>query len=304
MNTPSEQIGPETSELLIRLRLTEAKIIADRRGTLAISAKRKDYEFILKLHSVNDDLEAIEKSNLLQVEANMLKTIPQDLTKKLYEESGKYKDLNWLLLRQVGGIEVMNLARDVTKNGTSKDDKKNFLLDLLVTTAKFYSNLFSGGYLHGDVQPSHIFLENGEATVIDWGLSREVNKPNPLYRGGFVYFCSPEVARQMIVNKTNVTYGVEEEVYSLGSTLFMIYTDNLAIKFGVPVSELKDMPITLKLEKVIKNKINTFQELKINEYPELEEILIKSLSSSPSERYKNPSDLYSALVALKKQPTY
>lgn len=252
---------------------------------------------MLKLQSEDGNEDASHKAKLLVREAGVLSQIPY-LTNHLHISHGESNRKCWLLLRDVDGEEVNQVVKRIRESLADRVERVSRLMALLLKISSFYDLLYKGGYLHGDVQPAHTYLENEDITVIDWGLARKVDEPNPLYKGGFIYFVAPEIAARMRVNETPIDYTPRSEVYALGATLYMFYTGSLALDFGIPKAKLRETPMDQKLQRVVENRIFSFEEMGADPHPALEALLRKSLSTYPEERFKTPSELHQHLVGL------
>lgn len=284
-------IAKSAESLLNELGCSYVETVADRRGTLILKVRRASDFFVLKLCGNDGSRAASAKKRLLEAEANMLRNTPQ-LTNGLYVADGSYKASPWLMIRAVDGPELFYYLKDI------REAKQDTVLQYLVLITEFYAKLFKGGYLHGDVQPAHVYLEGDKLTVIDWGLARKIEKPNPLYKGGFIYFVAPEVAWQMVDKKSPIEYTPFAEVYGIGATLFMLYTGHMAMDFGIPRDQLKSTPMARKLERVINNTICSFEQLNVEAFPALESILARALATRPHDRYPDPVVLHAALSGL------
>ena len=291
------QLNEETQKLLTEIGLEYIETILDRRGTLALRVSQSGKRAVLKLQSEDGSEEARHKANLLVREAEMLSQIP-DLTNRLYVGHGESQGKHWLLLREVDGEEVHQAAKRIRETATDQKERVSQLVELLLKVSGFYNALYQGGYLHGDVQPAHTYLEHDKITVIDWGLARKVDESNPLYKGGFIYFVAPEIATRMSSGESPIDYSTHAEVYALGATLFMFYTGSLALDFGIPKAELRETPMEQKLQRVVENRIFSFEEVSADSQPSLEALLRKSLSTDPAERFENPSALHQHLREL------
>ena len=291
------QLNEETQELLDEIGLEYIETIADRRDTLVLKVSRGDERTVLKLHSDGEREESKSKARLLAREAEILLQIPH-LTNHLYVGHGGSDGKRWLLIRDIDGQEVHQAAEHIRGGITDRDEKDARLITLLLKVSGFYDALYKGGYLHGDVQPAHTYLEQDEITVIDWGLARKTDESNPLYKGGFIYFVAPEIATRMRSSESPIDYTPCAEVYALGATLFMFYAGSLALDFGIPKAQLQATPMEQKLQRVMENRIFSFEEVGADPYSALETLLRKSLSTDPKERFENPSELHQHLVGL------
>ena len=291
------QLTDETHQLLGEIGVKYIETIADRRGSLVLRVQRDNERLILKLHTGEDTTEANTKPQLLLREADILSKIPH-LTNNLHVDHGTIREKHWLLTREIDGPEVHQTTKQARESLGNPNERIAYLLNLLTKVSSFYDALYSGGYLHGDIQPAHTYLEKNAITAIDWGLARGINEPNPLYRGGFVYFVAPEVAKQMRSGEAEVSYTTQAEVYALGATLYQFYTGSLALDFGIPKAELRQAPMEQKLQRVIENRIFSFGEVAADPHPALETLLRKSLSTNPEERFESPSLLHHRLLEL------
>ncbi len=291
MNLPTS-----VTRLLNVLQLEYKETVAARRGSLVLTVMQSGQRCVLKIHMEDGDPLSVGKAELLQHEATILAQIPH-LTRQLYRAHGTTDGMYWLLTRQVQGPEARLAVREILHDHNTNDARKH-LLGILTMITEFYDRLYTSGYLHGDVQPAHTLLEGNAVTVIDWGLARPVDKQHPLYRGGFVYYVAPEVAKDMQTKANPVKYGAQAEVYALGTTLFTIVTGELAIDFGVPKQELRATPMPLKLERVISNHIRSFSDVGSLSIPELEDVLMRAMATDPASRFAHPSEFHRHLQSL------
>lgn len=291
------QPSNETQKLLDKIGLEYIETILDRRGTLALRVSREGKRAVLKLQSEDGSEESNHKAKLLLREAEILSQIPH-LTNHLYVDHGSSNEKHWLLIREVDGQEVHQVAKQARESIPHQKERVAYLMKLLLKVSGFYDALYADGYLHGDVQPAHTYLEQNRITVIDWGLARRIDEPNPLYKGGFIYYVAPEIAERMHSGETAIDYTPLAEVYALGATLFMFYTGNLALDFGIPKADLRQAPMEQKLKRVVENRIFSFEEVGADPHPALETLLRKSLLTDPEERFETPSLLHQHLLEL------
>lgn len=289
------------TQLCDALNLTTGEVVADRRGSLVLKATLNRKPVVLKTHSLEGTPESIYKARLLVNEGETLSQMGH-LTNDLYIAHGECDGRVWLLTRDLSGCEVSHVAHEVRRSAGDSAERSGHLMELLLAISQFYSTLYAGGYMHGDVQPGHIYLEGDKSradkvTVIDWGLSAPVNQRNSLYRGGFVYFIAPEIAEKML-GKEGVAYTAAAEVYALGATLFSLFTGYVAVNFGVSEKALQSLSLSDKLIAVTKNRIRSFSEVSVSQHAPLEALLQTSLATNPQRRFKDPIDFHDHLSAL------
>ena len=85
--------------------------------------------------------------------------------------------------------------------------------------------LHAGGWIHGDVKPSNIFVSpEGHATLLDLGLARKADRAEPSgearVAGTWNYIAPEVVTRRRIVD-------IRSDIYSLGVVLFEMLTGHL-----------------------------------------------------------------------------
>lgn len=290
-------LDEKTQQFLKDLGLDHVETIADRRNTLALKVVRDGVHMVLKLAVTDGSKESEHKAQLLLHEADVLSQIP-DLTNNLYVDHGESNGRHWLLIREIEGDEVHQATKQIRDLSVPQDEKTSRLLDVMLKVSSFYDKLYAGGYLHGDVQPAHTYLEDSEITVIDWGLSKKVGESNPSYKGGFIYYVAPEIATRMLLKEVGIDYTPRSEVYALGATLYLFFTGSIALDFGVEKSEFKNVPIEEKLGRVVENRIFSFEEVGAYGHSALEAFLKKALATDPEDRFANPSEMYQEFSAL------
>lgn len=288
------------TQLCDALNLTTGEVVADRRGSLVLKATLNRKPVVLKTHSLEGTPESIYKARLLVNEGETLSQIGH-LTNNLYVAHGEHNGKHWLLTRDLSGGEIACIARKIRESDNSFTERFEQLMELLIKVSAFYKTLYAGGYMHGDIQPRHIYLENESSrtnvTVIDWGLATQVSRQNLLYKGGFVYFVAPEIAVSMMEGG-RVNYTAAAEVYALGATLFSLFTGYVAVNFGVLEKVLQSLSLSDKLTAVTKNRIRSFSEVSVSQYAPLEAVLQTSLATNPQHRFKDPIDFHDHLSAL------
>ncbi|KUF15303.1 protein kinase [Streptomyces silvensis] len=100
----------------------------------------------------------------------------------------------------------------------------------VLACADALGELHDKGYAHGDVQPAHFILSDGDgpvqAALIDLALVGGAAIPARFdfpYRGCLVHYEAPEIARR-VLESGEATPTREADVYGLGATLFMAAT--------------------------------------------------------------------------------
>jgi serine/threonine-protein kinase len=157
------------------------------------------------------------------------------------------------------------------------------------------------GVLHRDLKPDNVMLGDfGETLVVDWGLAKTMDRPDPepgretlsllrpmsaggesftLYGSaiGTPQYMSPEQAEGLLDQ-----LGPATDIYSLGATFYHIVTGT------VPFTE-RAIPSLLKAVK--EGKFRPPREANKAVAPALEAICLKAMALRPDDRYATAHDL-------------
>lgn len=144
--------------------------------------------------------------------------------------------------------------------------------------------------IHRDIKPQNIMLlKDGTIKVADFGIARfTVSNTQTMTETaiGTAHYLSPEQARGSITNE-------KSDIYSVGIMLYEMLTGVVPYDSDNPVSvAIMHLSAKSKPPREINPRI-----------PEgFEEIIIKSMSKEPINRYENVSEMISDLENLRKNP--
>lgn len=144
----------------------------------------------------------------------------------------------------------------------------------------------SMGVLHRDIKPANILLsESGQPLILDFNVSTETTMQSSASAmvGGTLPYMSPE---QLDSFESGVPIDERSDVYSLGVVLFELLTGKSP--FPERRGELKAV---LELMRSDRATIPTVRDLNPDVSPGLESIVLKSLQSDRSLRYKSALEL-------------
>jgi serine/threonine protein kinase len=282
---------PNYKQIASQVGVSLLKIIEHRRGTMLLKVSHNGKQMALKCH----DRSGMSTGNLVN-EITITKQLGE-LIGCQYQSHGSHSRVGpWLLLRWIDGPTISQLASDTRQ--LPEEQKIEEQLQLFCKLVASYSAVHSRGILHGDVQPAHVLIENGQPVLIDWGLGRDENS-SASYRGALVYYVAPEIADGMLAGNTAINYTVQAEIYSLGALMYMCMSGQTAVSYGS--DELADTSFQYKLERVSSNQLRGFSAHSNQTEELLQAVVMQCLSLKPEARYQNTEQLLSALQTLTKK---
>jgi len=269
--------------------------VANRRGSLVLKVRRNGE--ILALKGCDPNVEdTYDRSELVRREAVMLQELGK-LSGKQYSDCGEDAVFgSWLLLRWIDGETASAAGARIRTLDESRICSE--LLPLFISIAEAYAKVHRKGFLHGDVQPQHVLFEKDSDRVIllDWGLARRVGGDNLPYKGGFVHFAAPEIARGMLEEREAIEYDVLAEIYSLGALFRFVYTGETAVDYGS--GTMAQIPFREKLEAVSESHLRILPE-PINECEaRLQAVIKRCLIADPTSRFESSDALFDALRSV------
>lgn len=272
--------------------------IVDRRGSLVLKVCRDGKIMALKGvdRSVSD---TYDRDDLIRREAIVLRELGNAAGGQ-YVAHGSHPTYGmWLLLRWVEG-ETASAAGARIRTLDRKDICAE-MRALFVSIAEAYSTLHQKGFLHGDVQAQHVLIEkiSGQRIILDWGLARRIEGENPPYKGGFVHYAAPEIARGMLDRCEAISYDIRAEIYSLGALFRFVYTGETAVDYGP--GEMMQIPFQQKLKAVSENQLRTLPAPQGECEERLQRVIQQCLMADSKKRFVSVDALLEALQEVKSQ---
>jgi serine/threonine protein kinase/CheY-like chemotaxis protein len=203
---------------------------------------------------------------------------------------GKKDDYYFIAMEYVSGKDLRYILNQVIKNNSFIPEALAIFLTIKILEALNYAHSARDGsgtpldIVHRDISPPNILVSfNGDIKLTDFGVSKASIKLHHTVAGalkGKLLYMSPEQSR----GDGDVDY--RSDLFSVGIILFELITGR---KLFLGTSEMGT------LKKVQDCRITKPSQYKRDLAPELEEIILKSLSKEPDQRYQKASDMIKAL---------
>ena len=162
-------------------------------------------------------------------------------------------------------------------------------LHFAIQIAKALDHAHSRGIVHRDIKPHNVMvLKNGSVKVTDFGIARVMSESNTLTKEalGSVHYISPEQAKGGHVDNRS-------DLYSLGVVMYEMST-------GRPPFD-GETPVAVAIQH-INGKATLPSMLNPNIPGGLEQIIVRSMSHNPADRYPSAGALLTDLDEFRKNP--
>ncbi|NOX98902.1 MAG: protein kinase [Verrucomicrobia bacterium] len=169
----------------------------------------------------------------------------------------------------------------LASGGDSFEENPKQAVALLIKIAKAVSFAHRNGIIHRDLKPSNILLdEEGEPYVADFGLAKSLNSSTIHSLAGHVTGTPGYMAPEQIAGEKNSTTLID--VYSLGAILYELLTGRMPFAGDCVVGILENVRL---------GKLVHPSQLSGKVDRDLETIVLKSMDSEPSGRYRSVDQL-------------
>ena len=227
----------------------------------------KDEEFRRRFHAESQAVAMLSHPNIVSV----------------YDVSTA-NDADYIVMELIDGI---TLKQYMEKKGVLNWKET---LHFAIQIAKALEHAHSRGIIHRDIKPHNVMvLKNGSVKVTDFGIARVMSESNTLTKEalGSVHYISPEQAKGGRVDNRS-------DLYSLGVVMYEMTA-------GRPPYD-GESPVAVAIQH-INGKPALPSTLNPNIPGGLEQIIMRSMSHNPADRYLSAGAMLTDMDEFRKNPT-
>ncbi|MGL6073493.1 MAG: protein kinase domain-containing protein [Fimbriiglobus sp.] len=168
-----------------------------------------------------DEFTSSEKAAIIREQRKLIE-IRSDYVVKLIDADCK-NDLPYIVMERVEGVSLATRLLNWNARPAKKSERikaQQQCADWALMVCLGLEAIHEKGFVHGDINPSNILLDNhnGKTKLIDMGIS--VNSGAAQVFGWTSGYCSPEQVGQI----PDVTIDGRSDIYSVGMVLFKMLT--------------------------------------------------------------------------------
>src|SRR5208282_2558522 len=234
-----------------------------------------------------------EIAQMFNHELEALKRLDGSVSPKLLR-SGMVGQHRYLLMEWCSGEECSTAAAKL-RWSASANVREN-LIRFCGAILDAYARLHAQDVIHSDIHPRNVLIAGEYAVkIIDFGLARVTDAENefePVLWGGMGFFFEPEYAKAVMAGVAPARSSLLGEQYSLAALLYLLITGGHYLDFSLEKNEM--------LRQIAENTPLHFTQRGIQEWPELERVLVKALSKHPAERFPSVAEFAEKLRSLER----
>ena len=224
---------------------------------------------------------------LLTREAKWLGKFGTSLGANLYVADGLEVQENWLMMRWLDGIALDRWV---------KGQDSTAVVRAIGATARAVARLHVAGQVHGDLQPSHVLIDDTGPHLIDFALTHSPGQFN--YRGAMLHFLAPEIAGALAEKMRGtavqpIVMDQLSEIYSFGAIISFAVTGHTPTAYASA-----NAPLLEKLDAIARNGPTFLSALELELPKSVASILTSCLQSKRATRAGSLDEIAEALGKL------
>jgi serine/threonine-protein kinase len=199
-------------------------------------------------------------------------------------DSGLHEGRPYLVIDWIDGVDCSIAA-------AQRRHDRVATIELCSAVAAAYAGLHACGVIHADVHPRNVLVgADGAVTLLDFGLSRVDGAAANVGRGGMYYFYEPEMLAANR-NHQHLPASFAGEQYSLAALLYLLIAGKHYLDFQFDREEMA--------RQAESDPPQPFAARGIPPWPEVEQILFRSLEKDPARRWPSVAGLAERLDAAR-----
>ena len=202
-------------------------------------------------------------------------------------DEGTFDGRPFLAMEWISGSDAVAVADELRR----ADDRAG-LARLFANVARAYAGIHECGVLHGDIHPGNLVVgRDGGVTLIDFGLAEIVGvADDPSLRGGVGFFMEPEHAQSILGRRRPAPPSAAGEQFAVGALLYLLATGQPYMDFTLRQDEM--------FAQIAAAKPLPFADRKVEPWAPVEDILCRTLSVEPEDRFADMAALAAAFERM------
>jgi len=229
-------------------------------------------------------------------EASILKILDGKVNPHLWA-TGTFEGRRYLATAWCPGIPATSAAEELRQQSLRERMEK--LLELCRAILEAYAHLHTQKVIHSDVHPRNVLVDrDGTVKIVDFGLARVDGLSSEFCappRGGIGFFFEPEYAIARLNRRHPPRSTLLGEQYALAAMIYLLVTGVHYLDFSAEKQEM--------LRQIAEDRPVPFAA-RGDSWPEVEALLSRALSKSPSDRFDSIAELaryFSEIDVVEKQ---
>ena len=185
----------------------------------------------------------------------------------------------YLLIEWCSGVECSTAAAELRRSGAA--EARRGLITLCTAILDAYTQLHAKNVIHSDIHPRNVLVDGTDRVkIIDFGVARIAGTDNEFrraHRAGVAFFYEPEYAVAAAARKEPPYSSALGEQYALAALIYFLVTGSYYLDFSLEKHEM--------LRQIAEDAPLEFARRGAEPWPEVEQVLARALSKSPSDRF-------------------